>query len=69
MEERAGEKRRVCLDAMELPLSSVLSPLLRRGERKKNAQGKIFAERNEVGRYYSTTKRSVCPGLDGLGRR
>jgi hypothetical protein len=50
MEERAGEKRRVCLDAMELPLSSVLSPLLRRGGRKKNAQGKIFAERNEVGR-------------------
>ena len=37
MEERAGERR--CLGRVNLrsPLSSVLSPLLRRGERKKTA--------------------------------
>lgn len=35
MEERVGEMRRVLA---ELPLSSVLSPLLRRGERKKKAR-------------------------------
>jgi hypothetical protein len=33
MEERVGERRRVGF--FGLPLSSVLSPLLRRGERKK----------------------------------
>jgi hypothetical protein len=33
MEERVGERRFVCF--LGLPLSSVLSPLLRRGERKK----------------------------------
>jgi len=40
MEERAGERRRVGLDKFGLPLSSVLSPLLRRGERKKNVRAK-----------------------------
>jgi len=35
MEERAGERRRVCPDSFGLPLPSILSPLLRRGERKK----------------------------------
>jgi len=34
MEERVGERRRVGFFAS--PLSSVLSPLLRRGERKKS---------------------------------
>jgi hypothetical protein len=33
MVERVGERRRVGF--FEFPLSSVLSPLLRRGERKK----------------------------------
>jgi hypothetical protein len=40
MEERAGERRRFC-PVGEPPLSSVLSLLLRRGERKKtNAPAK-----------------------------
>jgi hypothetical protein len=33
-----------------LPLSSVLSPLLRRGERKKQPRAEIFAGRDDVGR-------------------
>jgi hypothetical protein len=37
MEERVGERRHVYV---VFPLSSILSPLLRRGERKKN-QGLI----------------------------
>jgi hypothetical protein len=36
MEERVGERRRV--GSLGLPLSSVLSPLLRRGERKRFGQ-------------------------------
>src|SRR6266542_6889523 len=40
MEERAGERRCVCVG---LPLSSVLSPLLRRGERKKKPRARFFA--------------------------
>jgi len=35
MEERAGERRRVLF---RIPLSSVLSPLVPRGERKKIAE-------------------------------
>jgi hypothetical protein len=34
MEERAGERRLVVGLEMKRPLSSILSPLLRRGERK-----------------------------------
>ena len=45
MEERAGERRRVCLFSSGWPLSSVLSPLLRRGERKKAARSGEFAPR------------------------
>jgi hypothetical protein len=36
MEERVGERRRVGLVEAGMPLSSVLSPFLRRGERKEN---------------------------------
>jgi len=38
MEERAGERSDV---GMGMPLSSVLSPLLRRGERKKSPLQKL----------------------------
>jgi len=43
MEERAGERRRVCPDSFDSPLSSVLSPLLRRGERKKKRVSKSLS--------------------------
>src|SRR6266513_839727 len=44
MEERAGERRRhFCLFGLGLPLSSILSPLLRRGERKKKTHVWKFA--------------------------
>ena len=45
MEERVGGRRRVFIGT---PLSSVLSPLLRRGERKHNARWKIFAAQANV---------------------
>ena len=48
MEERAGERRRA---GFGLPLS-VLSPLLRRGERKKQPRAKIFAGHDNVGRQH-----------------
>jgi len=47
MEERAGERRRLCPYSVELPLSSVLSPLLRHGERKE----KICSRRDDFDRY------------------
>jgi len=50
MEERAGERR--SSRQAGLPLSSVLSPLLRRGERKKaSARGEIVAARDDFDRY------------------
>ena len=36
MEERVGERRSLSHESLEPPLSSVLSPLVPRGERKKN---------------------------------
>jgi hypothetical protein len=44
MEERVGERRLVCFG---LPLSSVLSPLLRRGERKKKRVPKSLSQMRE----------------------
>ena len=49
MEERAGERRRVCFG---LPLSSVLSPLLRRGERKKKRIRKSLSNMHEPSSLY-----------------
>jgi len=51
-EERVGERRRVGLDRVGLPLSSVLSPLLRQGEREKNALRKLRAACDDSGRYF-----------------
>jgi hypothetical protein len=47
VEERGRERWSVCLGS---PLSSVLSPLLRRGERKQKLRARIFASRDDVGR-------------------
>jgi hypothetical protein len=43
MEERAGERRSFSLQAVELPRSSILTPLLVRGARKKTCQ-QVFAQ-------------------------
>ena len=58
MEERAGERRRVFVG---LPLSSVLSPLLRRGERKKHARWKIFAVRAGLDALHCQERGQACP--------
>jgi hypothetical protein len=42
MEERAGERRSLSRLKLKPPLSSILSPLLRRGERKKKRTHKFF---------------------------
>jgi len=49
MEERAGERRRFCFG---LPLSSVLSPLLRRGERKKMRVPKSMSKMRDPSSLY-----------------
>jgi len=52
MEEGRGEEVLSSCQA-GLPLSSVLSPLLRRGERKKaSARGEIVAARDDFDRYW-----------------
>jgi len=42
MEERAEERRRFYPNSFGSPLSSVLSPLFRRGERKKSVSFRSF---------------------------
>jgi len=54
MEERAGERRRVCFG---LPLSSVLSPLLRRGERKKKSD---FGDKDVLSLHTSSDRAVQC---------
>jgi hypothetical protein len=43
MEERGGERRLVVCSESKRPLSSILSPLLRRGERKKTVRAAELA--------------------------
>jgi len=76
MEERAGERRRVCLCEFGMPLSSVLSPLLRRGERKKmRAQESLSNMRQPSSLYYeldslrATFLPSLLRSLFGESRR
>jgi hypothetical protein len=65
MEERDGERRRVCFG---WPLSSVLSPLLRRGERKDNPRRKFLAVRRLIRMAKNDAERVLlCDLCENLG--
>ncbi len=73
MEERAGERRCLGRVILRWPLSSVLSPLLRRGERRKNPRfGKfarlatIFADTDDRLKICATTLAHGCCPSRGL---
>src|SRR6266550_2529675 len=63
MEERAGERRIFRLDRFELARSSVLSPLLRRWERKKGGRSEKFARPVSISDRLKICATTCPPGL------
>ena len=63
IEERVGERKRVGFWELVWPLSSVLSPLLRRGERKKTRPPNLYAAGVQVRLLWCRTAQRQPNGL------